>query len=144
MEDSFSWTPALDVKVEFLNEEHRVLITRMNHIARQNKISLSKDTLITLFEELIQFTRQHFDDEEKYLSSIQYPKLDQHARIHNQLIEKLNQYRDEFRKAVQGRFPESVFDFFRTWITTHILIVDKEYANFITEKSQTTKVSYVE
>lgn len=127
----FEWTEALDVKQPELNLEHQELISRMNLFAEKNRSALSKDELLKSYQSLVAYTAKHFEDEERYFSSINYTRAAEHRKIHKQLIDKLRGYEQEFRGSVSGRFPNSVFDFFKTWITTHILLVDKEYARVI-------------
>ena len=87
--------------------------------------------LLEKFDLLVAATHEHFDDEEKHMQTIGYPGLERHHQIHQQLFEALDKYRREFTASVYGRFPSSVFDFFKTWLITHIMIVDRQYADFL-------------
>lgn len=126
--EEFNWTPSLDVGNEAMNDEHKELINKMRNLIALNQRSLSKNDLLFYYDDLVSYTKRHFRDEEVYLKSINYPGLEQHKRIHTGLTDALDRYREEFKSSVSGRFPSSVFDFFRTWITSHILVVDKSYS----------------
>jgi len=126
--EEFKWTPYLDVGNEAMNDEHRELINKMQNLTALNQRSLNKNDILFYYDDLVNYTKRHFQDEEIYLESINYPGLEQHKRIHVGLMDALARYREEFKSSVSGRFPSSVFDFFRTWITSHILVVDKGYS----------------
>jgi hemerythrin len=128
--ERLTWSPALDIGNDKLNNEHQDLIALMDQIQEANATSMDKARLLDSYDRLVRATQQHFSDEEQYLASFAYPELEQHQRIHQQLLEALVRYRGEFTKSVHGRFPAAVFDFFKTWILTHIMLVDKRYATY--------------
>lgn len=132
----FKWTATLDVGDDLMNREHQVLIEKMGKLASYNLRSLSKKDILFYYDDLIEYTKRHFRDEEALLEKLDYIGLDQHKRIHEGLLEAMNRYREEFNTSVSGRLPSSVLDFFRTWITTHILVVDKQYAGHLEKKTE--------
>lgn len=131
------WNPTLSVEDSDLDEEHRAIIEKMNEVERANSRTMSKEILLEKYDELVSVTEKHFADEEIYMREMKYHDLSTHHRIHRihqQLFEALERYREELQKSVYGRFPSSVFDFFRTWLTTHIMIVDQQYVKFKNSK----------
>jgi hemerythrin-like metal-binding protein len=129
-EIKLAWSPALSVGNAPLDNEHRILLARMNELVEANGRSMDKAWMLGQFDELVALTRHHFDGEEEHMALIGYPGLKQHQRIHDQLFTAMEKYRSEFQQSVYGRFPSSVFDFFATWLTTHIMIVDRQYADY--------------
>ena len=126
----FRWSEILDIGKPQLNGEHREIIDQMAEVQALNSHTLSKEALLAAFDELIRCTRKHFKDEEEHLEAIAYPKREAHKRLHNSLMKSLRKYRLELVNSVYGRFPSSVFDFFRTWMVSHIMMADKQYAEF--------------
>ena len=53
-----------------------------------------------------------------------------YARRCVELIERMTEQKEEFDKTPVARIPSAVFDFFKLWITTHIMIVDKKYGEY--------------
>lgn len=115
---------------EVLDREHQGIFEKMNRVAQLNARLPKKMTLLAAFDDLIMFTAHHFKDEEAHMEEIGFPKVESHRASHRRLTEALERHRQEFVSSVYGRFPSSVFDFFKTWVTSHIMIVDKEYAEF--------------
>ena len=129
-------------EVGFLDDEHKHILLKMSEVKSANARSLSKDKLSEEYDELIAVTRQHFSDEEEHMRRMKFPDLEQHQRIHEQLFVTLEKYRQELKGSVYGRFPSSVFDFFRTWLVSHIMIVDQKYVrsrNTVCHKAEILK-----
>lgn len=133
--DKLEWTPVFDVHNTLMNDEHKTLIALMDNLRDRNQRSMDKQGLLETFEKLIAFTKVHFSDEEKHMNSIHYPKAEQHKLIHQQLLNTLESQAEEFRRSVSGKIPTAVFDFFKTWLVSHILMFDKDYAKHETENS---------
>jgi hemerythrin len=129
-DSELQWSSALSVGDPKLDGEHRAIIEQMSTLRDQNSRTFSKEKLLESFDALVALTRVHFQDEERHMAELNYPDLERHKRIHEQLYQALDRYRTEFSASVYGRFPSSVFDFFQTWLVTHIMIVDQQYAKF--------------
>jgi hemerythrin-like metal-binding protein len=135
-EKNFVWDSSLAVGHESIDEEHKDIIDRMKRLTEMNNKTFNKELLIITFDDLIRCTNRHFLNEEDHMRRINYPQFENHQKIHQSFVETLLRYRQEMINSVYHRFPSSVFDFFKTWITTHILIVDKQYAEFEIQQAE--------
>ena len=126
--DDFAWLPALDIGLNKMNDEHRGLISIMGRLAHLNGAGVGKKKLFETFDDLIVTTQLHFSDEEELMKASRYPDLPGHKALHHGMLRKLEQHRDEYEKSPALRVPTAVFDFFRLWLTTHIMLVDRKYA----------------
>lgn len=121
----YRWDQTLDVGVEAMNDEHRILIDKMNIVYDLFAEGAAFNAQQTALDDLLAYAKQHFDEEEEYVASIQFEELGQHKIIHKMLLEKLGGERD---KAVEaGAIPESFFKMLSFWIVTHIKGVDTKY-----------------
>lgn len=125
----FVWTDALDVGVSKMNFEHQRLIQLMGELQDLNQKRAGKDEICAAFEVLVDCVELHFMNEEAYLMTKNYPDLESHKLIHENLIKALNKHYREYRTSITNRVPSAVFDFFQSWLTTHILLVDKKYSS---------------
>jgi hemerythrin-like metal-binding protein len=130
VEVEFKWDSSLALDIPHIDEEHRQIIDTMNRIADLNRKSFDKEQLLSSFKLLIGLTQKHFKDEEELMRQENYPNFETHKRIHDSFLETLERYKVEMESSVYRRFPSAVFDFFKTWITTHIMIVDRQYQEF--------------
>ena len=130
MRQFFVWNPAeYSLEIEAMDEEHQVLIAKMNHLAARNDAGASKAELSTALRDLGRYTVRHFDDEEAYLASIHYPKLDTHRAIHRDLLRSLHEHIAAFESG-DGKVSAKFLGFLKLWLGAHIKGIDMQYARF--------------
>ena len=81
----YEWTKALDMGVEPMNSEHKILISHMNDLYDLNARSAPKDEVLREFDGLMDYAVEHFRDEEKFMDSIRFPSA-AHKKLHVNLL----------------------------------------------------------
>jgi len=122
------WTPALSVLEDTMDAEHQRLISLMNALYEHNERGSDKTSIGRAFTELLEYTRVHFADEERFMASVSYPDLANHAQAHKHLLLCVELQAREFADG-NGKVPSRVFDFFKSWLTSHILGADVKYGH---------------
>ena len=124
MEEFFSWEDRYDLGVPSMNDEHKVLIKKMNdlHTAVANNASSIQEKL----ESLVEYTIKHFKDEEMYMESINYPGVDAHKLTHKKLLSDLAVFGESYKES--NKIPDKLFPFLRLWLSSHICGIDMKYA----------------
>jgi hemerythrin len=122
------WSKSLDIGVDAMNSEHKVLLAIMNKLYDRNEAKADRAELKALLKELGDYTVKHFTDEEAYLLSIQFPELEKHKLIHKSLLEKFAAHMTEFNKS--GVLEESFFGFLKMWLSAHIQGIDMKYGDY--------------
>ena len=135
MSTNFAWNKNFDLQIPSINEEHKEIFARMAQIENLSKNFADKKAVLAAFDNLVEYTLEHFQSEEAFMRKINFPEIETHKKMHADLMAKLDKYRKEYVNSVYGAFPSSVFDFFQNWLLTHILIADKRYAEFAKSKA---------
>lgn len=130
----FRWTNELDVIVEEMNDQHKVLIAIMNDIFELNAHGVSKFKILRKLNELVSYTCKHFRDEETYMESIQFTGRKNHKIIHEHLMRELTFFIEDF-KANHEALTEKFFNFLNNWLVTHIEHTDNKYGLATWERS---------
>lgn len=128
MAEFYIWDQKLlGLDVKEMDEEHIVLISKMNalHKASSEKLPLSAISLC--IEDFASYTAKHFSDEEAYMARINYAGLETHKIIHKRLLNRVNDFVKDFEK--NGRLTQEFFDFLSVWLTSHIRGIDFKYVN---------------
>jgi hemerythrin-like metal-binding protein len=85
-----------------------------------------------VLQELKEYSRHHFTEEENWLKVIEFPGL-QHQKIqHEFFISQVTELQDRYSKG-DGNIPISTLEFLRDWLLNHILENDKKYGTFMHE-----------
>ncbi len=125
----YDWNESLNIGVNEMNDEHKVLIDLMNQLYNQTEKKASHEAVLKTFDDLAKYTHKHFADEEKYMESIAYPEFKTHQLIHAKLLTQLDQHLTSFRET-NGTLSDEVFDFLKMWLNAHIKGIDIKYGNY--------------
>lgn len=123
------WTDDLSVKNEMLDAEHQKWILILNDFYQGLMDKKPKEKLLELVIAMLDYTKYHFASEEKYMKSINYPKLAEHQEKHRFYEAKISEYHERIKEGKMLLSLE-VTNFLKTWLINHIRGVDQQYAAF--------------
>ena len=131
MDIGITWSDMLSVKNKKIDNQHKWLVENINKflIAMIEGEGLNK--IEEMLDKLGEYVLFHFSDEEKYLESINYPKLEEHKKVHINFVDELGDL-----KAVlleQGPSPELAIvlqEKVSLWLINHITVTDMDYRHF--------------
>ncbi len=130
---NFEWNDRYKLDILVMDKEHKILIDSMNSFLdalNSNKLQEIQNS----FSRLADYTLKHFTDEEKYMASIDYPELENHKLIHQDLINQILIYKDEFETGNVNK--NNISNFLKDWLAYHIVGQDKKYAKYSRSKTK--------
>ena len=125
----YEFTKDYHTGIEFIDEEHAKLfeITNRAYELLTNQFVADKsDAIAAVLEELRDYTKYHFNHEEEYMKSIDYPKRFSQLHQHTQFINKLESYNLKEIDANQQEGLLEILDFLALWLQGHIKGMDKK------------------
>lgn len=125
--ENYKWDNSFDVKVEAMNEQHKILIDLMNEL-EFNRADDPKCVSLRL-NKLYEFAIIHFREEEQLLERTEYPGLSSHQLIHQRLISKLESFKQQIERT--GKLNDEFFTFLHMWLKSHIQGIDTKYGSHI-------------
>ncbi len=134
------WQDSFSVGIQRFDDEHKVLLDIINEMFIIVRDQKTVDHLSIEINKLIQYTQEHFADEEEAMEKAGYPALDEHKVIHEKLLNDVV----VFKKRVENGEKEvttTFYHFLRDWLLTHIMEEDMQYKPFLadpTNKATTT------
>jgi hemerythrin len=129
----FTWEEKYSVGVKAIDEQHKKLIDLINTLYEAMRSGKGKEVLTKTIDSLIDYTKYHFDAEEKLMNSHGYPDVLPHKQEHKKLTDQVIQIQEKYR---QGNAAVSVelSSFLKDWLSSHILGTDKKYTKFFNDK----------
>jgi hemerythrin-like metal-binding protein len=124
------WTPALEVGNEQMDRQHKQLVKILNELHQAMLAGSQTRDLVRVMEELILYTKYHFNTEERLMAEAGYPGLARHKQKHQALTAKVEEYAAEVLKG-RATLSLSILQFLKDWLNKHILGTDKEFAEFV-------------
>ncbi|EHI99400.1 hemerythrin-like metal-binding protein [Clostridium sp. DL-VIII] len=114
--------------INFIDEQHKVLfeIADRTYTLLKNDFTIDKyDKIVTLLEELQNYTAFHFTAEEEYMKKINYKRMFTQKIEHDAFIKKLNDIDLSTIDENQDEYIVSILQFLNDWLTGHIFENDK-------------------
>jgi hemerythrin-like metal-binding protein len=127
------WNDRLSVKVAVFDLEHKRLISIINKVDEAMSAGKGGDIVLTVLNDLVNYTKTHFTHEEMELSKRNYPGLENQKKEHAAFVSKIEQFRTD-AKAGKPMMGLQVISFISSWITNHIMKTDHQYADFLNRK----------
>ncbi len=126
-----TWSDMLSVKNEKIDSQHKWLVENLNAFLLAMMDGEGVDKIKGMLEKLGDYVVFHFEDEEKYLEKIAYPKLEEHKIIHKNFVEELGELAEVLIE--QGPSPELAIvlqEKVALWLINHITVTDMDYRHF--------------
>lgn len=127
------WSPRLTLGLEQIDEQHKWLIRLVNRLQQAVEDKASPDELLRVFEEMLDYARTHFRDEEQYMRDMGYPDGDDHAAQHRALTDEIAHLH---RNLAAGEYvtATAAYELMKHWLVKHIIGHDLDIARYIKEK----------
>lgn len=121
------WTPSLSVGVENIDSQHKIWFEKADQLFEAGKTGKSKEVIAQMFDFLDDYTKQHFRDEEAYMTKINYPEIAEQKRLHQNFIKELAKLKADYQESGGNitliiNANQMIVD----WLTKHISTMDKK------------------
>ena len=123
------WTADLDTGFSDIDEQHKILVDRINQFHTAWESNNRIDIKIAL-QNLIDCSIEHFAYEEKMLEQADYFMTEPHKKVHANFVAKM--------QALQGRYEngdndaaKEILDLLEGWLFRHIRLNDHGYIEHV-------------
>lgn len=128
-ENPCEFTDEYLVGIELIDSEHKELfriVDKANHLIKSYNEASGYDKILDILDQLREYTKEHFADEEEYMESIGYEGLEAQKRAHDAFIQKLENINIEEIDENPQEALERLLEFLLGWLINHILYTDKK------------------
>ena len=129
----FIWTNTLSTGNIHIDDDHRVLVERVNTVLECIAQRADNLTLSQALDSLGSFTRQHFAQEEAIMQKVGYVRAQEHGAQHHALLDQMDQVIAQLR-AGEVIDQMALYSNLTRWVVDHIQQYDREFAQ--TEAAQ--------
>ena len=124
------WKKEYGIGVNSIDSQHMGLIDCVNQYKSEiSKNGFNKENINRTIKYLVNYASFHFEDEEEFMTSIQYNELEEHKKIHAGIILKLRNMIISIRDGKTITDIEFYY-FLMSWLNDHILIQDMKIRKF--------------
>jgi hemerythrin len=124
------WNESYSVKVAEIDVQHKHLIDLINRLFEAMSVGKGSEVMGSILNDLIDYTKNHFANEEKLMKSFNYPQSVTHKLEHDTLTNQVIDLQGEFASG-KSMISVKVMNFLKDWLKNHILQVDKKFGEFL-------------
>lgn len=131
--DFLEWKDEYSVGIDSIDQQHKKLINLINQLQAALVYSTGIEFEREALDELVDYTKTHFEYEEGMLEQNDYPDFEAHKAQHAKMIAKVEAVLIEYEKEPDTAMQNAV-NYLQDWLINHINGTDKEYSSFIISK----------
>lgn len=123
------WSEEYVIGIDKIDEQHKKLFeiaNRAYELLKNPFITDKYDKIVTIIKELKDYTKYHFNYEEKYMQSIGYRRYFSQKLAHDEFIEKINKFDLKNIDNNQNEAILNLLEVIATWIGEHIKTEDSK------------------
>src|SRR5690554_5584983 len=95
----FVWDEIYRVGIPMVDEQHQRLFAIANRFHGAVERGETRNALLAIFDELLDYTAYHFAEEEQKMAEIGYPDLEKHRGYHRKLVSLVETYRHQLAEG---------------------------------------------
>lgn len=126
-----TWTENMSVGVKALDEDHKQLVAMVNELHDGIVEGHRAEALAHVLDQLLHYTKCHFNREEALFARTNYPGLAAHKKEHDDLITKAVDLQARIKGGATSMLSLETMNFLKSWLSHHILGVDQQYKAFL-------------
>lgn len=127
------WSESYSIGCERVDAQHQELCHLVDELELNIDNEASGKTLAEALKFVVNYTRHHFNDEEKLMKVVAYPQLEEHKKLHNDLIHQVTEILLQLRDGKKLE-PAELLNFLTSWVKNHIVDEDKKIGNFLVKR----------
>jgi len=126
------WTEEYELGNDFVDSQHKKLFEIVNNIGNYCLQEKDVNTLSKTLDFLLQYTVQHFHDEEALQIKCNFPEYEYHKKLHDEFGAAVSEKVAEFKeKGSTKDLQETVNEIVITWLVNHILKEDMKIKDYL-------------
>ena len=134
---AFQWKERYKLGIPEIDMQHKKLFeigNRAYDIAMSDYDYDRYDDIMSIIYELLEYTKYHFNYEEKLMEKYGYTGIDSQKTEHNFYIDKISNISPSAIDDDQEKAILDILGFLSQWISTHILFSDRKYVDEFKQK----------
>jgi hemerythrin len=137
MEDLIGWSDDYLIGIDEIDKQHKKFFEVVHKFYMDILNCEGEEAVEETLEFLKSYAVKHFQSEEAFMKKYEYPRIEEHKKLHEEFIEKFDTLADKFNTfgPSQGLADETL-DMAQNWLADHILDEDAQYAEHVNQFSE--------
>jgi hemerythrin len=119
------WRNEMSIGNDLIDQDHRYLLCLYNSIEIILSDNEYHDHLPFYFNQLLEYSKFHFDREEKIQLKSDYHGYYEHKKKHQHITQRLQEINEELQEG-KTEFEQDLLELVKEWIVDHLIKTDLE------------------
>ena len=124
---NIAWDDSIEIGFPTVDEDHRKLVGLLNELFAACFAAQGPAVLTRIVDELVDYTKYHFEREENFLAEAGYAGLEDHMAQHRKMIAEVEGIREKLGTGATHDLSNKTLKFLSEWLTDQIRSEDKEF-----------------
>ena len=139
--EKINWEPEFSIGNLNIDNDHRIIVDAYNDIVDILEQNGSRLKLVEVLSVMTDYVQRHFKREELYMKAMNYPRFEEHKKMHRDYIVNVAMLNNEMMTTWKHLdIATQLIHFLKGWWIDHILKKDTEYEKF--KESLSEDVNY--
>lgn len=121
------WNDEYKLGIPEIDKQHQKWIEILNRFYDNSNNTDLNEKIKKLIKEVLDYTEYHFQEEEKFMSIMNYSNVRDQKEMHNQLLKKITDFKDQVDSG-KTVLSLGLTSELKSWLKQHIMVEDKKYA----------------
>lgn len=126
-----SWTNDLATGIRAIDADHRMLFDITNALHESVVEGGKAQSVGPHLAALARYIEEHFEREETFMERSGYPRLAEHMREHQELVQSIHGLQQLHQDNPTALRESQVWEFLTMWLNQHIRKSDMDYVPFV-------------
>lgn len=123
------WKEDFSIGNENVDRDHKEILKIAHSLINLIENGKDNNQFAIILTKMHEYAFRHFQKEENYLRSMEYPNLEAHQKLHRDYIYRISKYNMDLISDNPPN-PKEVFDYVVDWWENHIQQTDKNYEEY--------------
>lgn len=129
LKSHFKWRGDYKIFNDMIDREHKELFDIALKALDYHNTDIRTHIKITI-QELYDYMKTHFEHEEAYMEEIAYPNIKEHKKLHEKIINQMNDFIKQLPKLNLEDFEKRLIEYMDIWLINHILYEDRKIISY--------------
>jgi hemerythrin len=123
------WSDDYLIGIEKIDDQHKEFFRIAHQFFTECLADEGEECLQDTLNYLRDYARKHFEGEEAFMKEIEYPRLEEHSKLHTDFLNRYAELIVEFKKSGRTeKMVNKVLTVVMDWLKDHIVKADGAYA----------------
>jgi len=130
------WSDQYAIGIPRIDEQHKFFFQVVHRLHKECLANEGEDAVLETLVFLESYVRKHFQAEEAFMREHEYPRVEEHGKLHVAFLERYLELIEEFKESGPSQqLAEHAAELVQGWLVDHIAKADMAYAKHAAERA---------